>query len=631
MSRVRHLALAFGRSPLWMEAGLPLALGLILYIVTALAAWPAALAVQMKASSAFVTAGVTLLVMYPLFRIRLAGFRAAGIAIGIALFALPLSGLWHHGWTDGSTLAGLLPFSDASGYFTEANALRAGHEFSAFSARRPIFVGVLAALLGFTDGNLRLVSGAFGFVAGAAAMLAARTVLRAAGPMAATLFFGLVLQYYCRFAGTVLTEQIGLPLGLVAFVMLWRGAASGNRQLAMAGLFTLTVALSARAGAMLVLPVLGLWMAVEFRGGSERFLSLRLLAQAAAVVVAGFVANWLLFTLLAAPGTMPFSNFSYTLYGVASGGNTWQQVTVDYPELVALSESDRVRSVYGLAFDLMLTHPGRFVWGSARALYQALLPYPDQGIFSYVNFPPLQLAVSALAVLGLYRLVAVRSMVHRLMLWQLGGTLLSVPFVPLWDADAMRVYAATIPFLMALPALGVQSIRELRAPAWADSPAVTLTEKQLGRLGLAACAAVLLLPLTALAMKQWPSAATSGPLQACAPGDSLRVLELSRGAAVNLVSDDGRTALGSVRASDFLTRFGTIRTIYPEAESALATIRAPATLALAVDHRTGRGVWVVAPPGAAAQLDTPTEVCGRESLVHNMGYLFETAYHGLPE
>ncbi|HWU40616.1 MAG TPA: hypothetical protein VN203_23465, partial [Candidatus Acidoferrum sp.] len=40
------------------------------------------------------------------------------------------------------------------------------------------------------------------------------------------------------------------------------------------------------------------------------------------------------------------------------------------------------------------------------------------------------------------------------------GILFSVPFVPPWDADNMRAYAATIPFVVALPIMGLSYRRE---------------------------------------------------------------------------------------------------------------------------------------------------------------------------
>jgi uncharacterized membrane protein len=49
------------------------------------------------------------------------------------------------------------------------------------------------------------------------------------------------------------------------------------------------------------------------------------------------------------------------------------------------------------------------------------------------------------------------------MLWAAGGIFLSVPFVPPNDSNQMRVYAATVVFLVAFCAIGLRSFQNLFA------------------------------------------------------------------------------------------------------------------------------------------------------------------------
>src|SRR5262249_34432527 len=73
----------------------------------------------------------------------------------LGLFSLPLLALWSHVGIHGSAVGGLLPFSDASGYYYDARRLLDGH-LMGWSARRPLFPSVLATLLGLTGQNLQV-------------------------------------------------------------------------------------------------------------------------------------------------------------------------------------------------------------------------------------------------------------------------------------------------------------------------------------------------------------------------------------------------------------------------------------------------------------------------------------------
>ena len=51
----------------------------------------------------------------------------AGLSVTLALFALPLAALWQDVSFRGDAVGGLLPFSDASGYYYDARRLLDGH------------------------------------------------------------------------------------------------------------------------------------------------------------------------------------------------------------------------------------------------------------------------------------------------------------------------------------------------------------------------------------------------------------------------------------------------------------------------------------------------------------------------
>ena len=79
----------------------------------------------------------------------------SGLAVTLVLFGLPLASLWWHIGTHYNAVGGLLPFSDASGYYYDARRLLQGYPFD-WSARRPLFPGLLSTLLALTGDNLQV-------------------------------------------------------------------------------------------------------------------------------------------------------------------------------------------------------------------------------------------------------------------------------------------------------------------------------------------------------------------------------------------------------------------------------------------------------------------------------------------
>ncbi len=284
-----------------------------------------------------------------------------GLGLILALFALTVSGLWASGVSEPSILGGLIPFSDAAGYYSDARRLLEGQLFSSFSSRRPLFAGMLAALLGLTGRNLQLTLAVLVAITAVACYLLAREVQGTHGILAATLVMVVLFLYYRRFTGTTLTENLGLSSGALGLALLWRGGWQKKIGYVLGGIFLLTLALNARAGTFFILPVLVVWAAWVFR--KKRIVSFPVLAMGAGALVAGFLINTIMFLALASPVGTPFANFSYTLYDLASGGKGWQQVKRDHPEIMQLSEPAYSQKIYALAFAEMNQHPEKFIAG----------------------------------------------------------------------------------------------------------------------------------------------------------------------------------------------------------------------------------------------------------------------------
>lgn len=412
---------------------------------------------------------LTLLVLPVLFIVfRIKGFWGtfAALTVTLLLFGLPLSGLWRSGASEPFIIGGLLPFSDAASYYSDAQRVVEGFRFSAFSARRPLFPALLTVLLAITGQNLVVSIAILSALIAISCYLAAREMQRSLGNLVAVVFLFILFLFYRRIAGTTMTENLGLPLGVAAFTILWSASHKKNLWQTALGILMLTLALNARAGTFFVLPSLILWSAFAFSG--KRKLSIAALCISTLAVACGFALNMLVFKLVADPGGMVFSNFSYTLYGVVAGGKGWMQILIDHPELGQLDDVARSAQTYALVFEAFKANPFNIVIGAFKNWFDYLMPR-GAGAFgfirgdeslSWVNYA-FRILLSVLAGWGLVVAWKQRKQEpFNLLLWSAAGIFLSVPFVPPNDSNQMRVYAATVTFLIAFSVIGLGSFQK---------------------------------------------------------------------------------------------------------------------------------------------------------------------------
>ena len=313
------------------------------------------------------------LFLYLSFRLPNWMGRAVSLLFALALFALALAGLWATGQTQSTLLNGIVPLYDAANYYTDALRLLAGQDLSDFSARRPLFAGFLSVLLWVSGQNLMISLALLTLITAGACFLAAREIKSTHGPEAGVFVLIILFLFYRHHSGTVMSENLGVPLGALGFALMWRGTAQKQSPFFWLGLFVTALALNARAGTFFVLPLLLLWGGWAFREEGRRF-SLRILVISSAVVFAAFAVNLILVRVLASPSGIPFSNFSYTLYGLASGGNSWHYVLEIHPELEAIPDSERSKVIYQMALELIREQPGLLVQG---ALYNWSMLFSD--------------------------------------------------------------------------------------------------------------------------------------------------------------------------------------------------------------------------------------------------------------
>ncbi|MCC6985604.1 MAG: hypothetical protein IT309_04175 [Anaerolineales bacterium] len=403
------------------------------------------------------------LILYGAFRIRGQVGALPALAGSMSLFALGLAGLWASGDTQSIILNGLIPLTDAAGYYTDALRLQYGGDVSNFTAMRPFFAGLLSFLLWLSGRNLMIAVGIFTAIAGYSSYLAAREVHKTHGAEAAVFFLILMFLYYRHHSGTAMSESLGVPVSLLGVALLWRGIAARNEWPALFGVAVIALALNIRPGAMFVLPALLLWGGWAFRG-QGRF-SFKFLGLGTALILAVFFINNRMIAFVN-PGGVAFENFAWAFYGLASGGNSWTYVFEANPQLALLKDTEVTPAIYKLAFDLILTQPSLivkgalFYWGMffSDSWYNA---YAFVGGDNYWISLAARWAIYALNALGIYKWFRNRNDLYAsLALTAALGVLASVPFVPPTDAYRVRLYAATIPFFALLPAMGLAFLAE---------------------------------------------------------------------------------------------------------------------------------------------------------------------------
>src|SRR5207245_1720709 len=152
--------------------------------------------------------------------------------------------------------------------------------FGGFSERRPLHAAWLAVRLGLTGGYLQPALVLQAVLVGLAAWLAARAVGRRFGLGAGLAAFALIFGLSDDYLPAVVTEPLGIALASLALVALLARGVLDRLATAVAGVFLLGVALQARPGSQLVLPLVVAWVLVVHR---RRF---RIAAGALAAVLA---------------------------------------------------------------------------------------------------------------------------------------------------------------------------------------------------------------------------------------------------------------------------------------------------------------------------------------------------------
>lgn len=474
------------------------------------------------------------LVMYGAFRVNGRIGELLAPTATMALFGLGLAGLWASGSTQSVILNGLLPLTDAAGYYSDALRLLYGLDVSNFTAMRPFFAGLLSFFLWLSERNLMTAVAIFTALAGMACFLASREIQRSHGPAVAVFFLTLMFLYYRHHSGATLSESLGVTASLLGVALLWRGISANREGLALFGVALIALALNIRPGAMFVLPALLLWGGWVFRG--ENKFSFKFFGLGAALILLTFYINSRLVAFVN-PGGVAFENFAWAFYGLASGGNSWTYIFEAHPELSLVKTEEVTPTIYKLAFELILTRPDLILKGAffywrmffSNTWYNAYAFVAGENY--WVNLAA-RWGMYILGVLGILHWVKDRRNPYAsLALLTALGVLASVPFVPPTDAYRVRLYAATIPFFITLPGMGLSLLVEkIHARFRQPQSAVSLLEYPTPALSAALIAALILAPLLIKTNGRLPAP----PKADCPSGMDSFFTRFDSGTAINL-------------------------------------------------------------------------------------------------
>ena len=403
---------------------------------------------------------VILVLYYMFFRLPDKYGVLACLGFTMILFALSLSYKWASGFSDSFIVGGLIPYKDAKNYYYGANLLLNGIPMVDIgqATERPLFPGFLSSMLMLTGQNLRIALAIITQLAGIGLYLSARRIHNSMGTLSASLYSVLIYFFIQSYIGYTLSESLGFMLGCFAFSIIWHVSNDLKWFDLVLGLIGLLAAVSARAGAFIIFPMLVLWTGWIFRG--EKRYSARTAIIVFVVIVAGYLTvNTLYARFLRIPPGFTFGNFSYALYGQVKGGIGWHSAVEE------LGTREPI-VVYRAALDFFLEHPTDLLVGFAKSYRDFFLP-GNHSIFAFAfdgwkdwpNFV-LWMGVMILLLRGFVRcLKDFRLNLPSLLFLGFAGVFLSIPFLPPIDGGA-RFHASTIPFFFVLPAFALSSLQK---------------------------------------------------------------------------------------------------------------------------------------------------------------------------
>lgn len=354
-----------------------------------------------------------------------------------------------------SIIGRLFPFSDAAGYYVGSNRIFHGFYLDTWSLRRPMYSIFLAGLEFITNGRFLVVILIQILMNLISLFVAGFFVSKYFGKAAGGVFLVITSIFYFRFSWMILTENLGLQLGLWSVIFLLHYLRTQSQLHFFTSLLCISMALNVRAGSFFILP--GLAFAFCLPITTFRDFSLKSFYCVLAITVP-FVLTKFSIAFFGQEEIIPMSNFGHTLFGLVSGGKGWMYIYNAHPEIKLLSDSEVGGKIFNLAWIFFQDHPLETLKGVIIAYKDFLLP-STISIFGFLSigwgkYSTLAILFLCLPLTIIFLFSSTRLMLRfksnqeSFILWgALLGIIISIPFVFPADADQMRAQAAIVPYL----------------------------------------------------------------------------------------------------------------------------------------------------------------------------------------
>ena len=384
--------------------------------------------------------------------IHLRGFTPGLTCLGLALCIIVAINPILLSWTDSrwgySKIGGVLPWSDAQGYFAGAYRLLNAEQLDSFNSRRPINAAMFAFRLILSDGHLYRALIFQGLVFGLAFFFFLKELSKFVGFAGLMIASAITYNFAVPFLDITLSETLGLTLSFTAAAVLLRFISNAQASLYYLSVLLLSLAVGARSGPYFVLLFLVLYAPVVL--ANSYFQRLTVFGIAVLSSLAGTMYNTIINTIYGSSALDQNANFGYSLYGLAKGGVGWTAYQTDFADRIFNTEAELARAVFSEALKSIITDPILFV----RGLWLGLKSYLDIGLYGFA--PGLTgYLFFAFFVLGGVVLSQKKTnpRLRNFSLAWLVGLLISIPFI--FQDGGFRVTAAGLPILIILPALGM--------------------------------------------------------------------------------------------------------------------------------------------------------------------------------
>jgi hypothetical protein len=292
-------------------------------------------------------------------------------------------------------------------------------------------------------------------------------------------------------------------------------------------------------------------------------------------------ANVFLNKIIGRPGITTYSKYSEFLYGLATGGQGWAAIHLEHPEM---TESDAIK----LSINIILKEPNLLIKGIAKSYSDYFAPV--NGGFSFLRLIYVQNNTPDRILWILFGIGLITAFIKRkqgnygLILVSYIGIFLSLAAVPPTEADDMRIYAVTMPFIFYTTATSVvlvdlvfkKYIKFHHEKEESKAPIEILEPFTIGMLALC-----LLGPLAIMATHQTPKYKSQ---PSCSSDEEKIYFRIGNQSSITIRQDYemAESYMPNIRVSDFRNGVvtGPIYTFYPRLDQALLNLIPGQTLNL---------------------------------------------------